>query len=353
MNYKVHLVLEHDRDGEPHGASIIRLLRPFLHPRLVNHLDVSCNIDLTDEKPDLVVVDRAWRPDVDPQQADALVRGIRSRGARFVYFLDDNLVDLHQNEPWQFFPNHNQRSAVRLFLRKADLVMVSTPALRSRFLTLNPDIVVIPNALDETLFPTRDVALGREQKGPFTIGYMGTLTHTEDLMLVVEPLRELLRANPDSLRLELLGVTTEPRIRELFSGLPLKILSPGTNVAYERFVRWAQEFLRWDLAIAPLEDRLFNRFKSDIKFLDYALLGFPAVCSNVEAYRHTVVHSETGWLSDNDPECWYRTIADRIENTDELKRVREQAWEYANKHRCLSTGVKMWLQAVERVMNSH
>jgi glycosyltransferase involved in cell wall biosynthesis len=352
MKVRVHIVLEHDRQGEPHGASLIRLVRPFRHPRLEPHLDVTVGIGLSDARPDVVVVDRAWCLDVDPYQAEALVRGVRARGARFVYSVDDNLLDLHRYEPWQPFPDDKLRSAVRLFLREADIVMVSTPALKARLSALNPNIVIVPNTLDETLFPARDALPSKSQNGPVTIGYMGTLTHTGDLMMLVEPLRELLHSNPGRVRLELLGITTEPRVRKLFSGLPLTCLDPGDNVAYERFVRWAAGSLRWDLAVAPLEDREFNRFKSDIKFLDYALLGIPGIYSNVEAYRQAVVHGNTGWLSDNAPEAWYRTLAGCVENAAERGLVKAQAWAHVQQHRCLRTGARMWLEVVDRAMKT-
>jgi hypothetical protein len=43
--------------------------------------------------------------------------------------------------------------------------------------------------------------------------------------------------------------------------------------------------LNLDLAIAPLEDNLFNRCKTNLRLLEYGACGFPVVCSDIEPYR--------------------------------------------------------------------
>ena len=95
MKYRVHLVLEHDRQGRPHGAGIIRLLRPLRHPHLATELEVSAGTRLGERGVDLVIVDRTWRPGVDALQAQRLVNQIRAQGARFIYNIDDNLKGAH------------------------------------------------------------------------------------------------------------------------------------------------------------------------------------------------------------------------------------------------------------------
>lgn len=40
-----------------------------------------------------------------------------------------------------------------------------------------------------------------------------------------------------------------------------------------------------DIVIAPLQDNVFNRCKSNIKFLEMGGLGIPCICQNLEPYR--------------------------------------------------------------------
>jgi hypothetical protein len=43
--------------------------------------------------------------------------------------------------------------------------------------------------------------------------------------------------------------------------------------------------LNLDLAIAPVEDNLFNACKSNLRLLEYGACGFPVICSDVRCYQ--------------------------------------------------------------------
>jgi glycosyltransferase involved in cell wall biosynthesis len=40
-----------------------------------------------------------------------------------------------------------------------------------------------------------------------------------------------------------------------------------------------------DIAVAPLEDNLFNRCKSNLRLLEYGAMSWPVVCSDVYVYK--------------------------------------------------------------------
>jgi len=55
--------------------------------------------------------------------------------------------------------------------------------------------------------------------------------------------------------------------------------------------------LKIDLAIAPLEQNLFNECKSNIKALEYTASGIPAIYTNIEPYKNmTVVCDTEEWM---------------------------------------------------------
>ena len=64
----------------------------------------------------------------------------------------------------------------------------------------------------------------------------------------------------------------------------------------------------WDLAVAPLQSSNFNSFKSDIKWLDYSMLGVAGIYSDVPAYQSTIINSFNGLIVDNNPESWISAI---------------------------------------------
>ncbi|TSE18174.1 Glycosyl transferases group 1 [Tepidimonas alkaliphilus] len=63
-----------------------------------------------------------------------------------------------------------------------------------------------------------------------------------------------------------------------------KEIHSGVSVqAYPK--KLAELACEWDLAIAPLEDNMFNRCKTALKLLEYGWCGLPVLCSNVGPYQ--------------------------------------------------------------------
>lgn len=344
----VHLLYEQGRDSRPHGCAHIRLLRPLLHP--ANQMDLRITHGREYRGADIVIVERTWKYRIPPDEAQRLVQRIRSDRAVFIYTIDDDLLDLPdvaQLSDHRTF-TRGEATAVRDYLRQADGVIVSTEALRDRLARMNPRIVVVPNALDERLFTGRGPFLSnaRARDGKRTIGFMGTLTHDVDLMMVLQPLREILRRHRGTVEFEIAGVAADRATVDAFQGLPVRILDVGPYADYPLFVRWMIDHIRWDLAIAPLEDNGFNRCKSDIKFLDYSALGIPGMYSRVSAYERTVRHLETGYLADNTPAAWAEGL-ERLLADDALReRIADAAERFVRETRMLEHCAHAWRDAI-------
>ena len=57
---------------------------------------------------------------------------------------------------------------------------------------------------------------------------------------------------------------------------------PGVDISsYPQFLA----NLRLDLAVAPLEDNVFNACKSNLRLLEYGICGFPVIASDIVSYR--------------------------------------------------------------------
>lgn len=346
----VHVVHHEYRPGRPYGCTQIRWLRPLTHPRLAGIVRLTHGIGDPPATADLVIVERlpTGGDDTLLASAERLLRVSSSQGTPLLYTTDDNLLDLHRDEPWETFPSEEARAAVRLLVRNADGVLVSTDVLRERFATLNSRIAVLPNAIDERLFGPPQPLLPRGQ--PFTLGYMGTFTHMQDLRLVLRPLRAFLKQNEKAVRLEIVGVGAHAEIRDLFGELPVRWRNPGPSGDYETFPGWMRRSLHWDAAIAPLEDNAFTRCKSDVKYLDYGAFGIPGVFSDVLPYRGTIRHRETGLLVRNDPDAWALAIEEIFADEPLRIRVAEAARDDVHARRTLDTKSMLWLEAIESIL---
>lgn len=344
----VHILYQHGPDGRPYGCSYIRLVQPLTHPLNRGAFRVTHGTNYAGA--DVVILERTWKSGMTPAIAGALVDRVRKDRALLVYTIDDNLLDL--GEVVQLSDHRMATTAecmaVRYLVRQADGVIVSTECLKDRLARMSAKIAVVPNALDERLFVHRrdESRAARTRHDQTIVGFMGTFTHDADIMLILQPLREVIRRYRGRLEFQIVGGVADRATLQPFEGLPVRVLDVGRESEYPSFVRWMIEHLAWDLAIAPLEDNVFNRCKSDIKFLDYSALGIPGIYSRVPAYERTVRHLETGYLADNTPEAWLGGLERLLADEALRERLSMQAERYVRSHRMLEQCALAWQDAI-------
>ncbi len=183
------------------------------------------------------------------------------------------------------------------------------------------EVACIENALDEETLSVAE-ALRRERAGraggPTIVYGSGTKTHDADFAVAAPAIERLLRAHP-SLRLRIIGDLTLPDSLARLAGRIERLA--GTNyVAYLRLLSEA------DIAIAPLDASLFNDAKSNIKFLEAAILGMPSVCSPRAAFRDVVVQDRNGLLADSGID-WEQALDRLIRDAALRVRLGQQALE--------------------------
>ncbi len=348
---KVHIVYEYGTDTRPHSSSYIRLIRPLTHPNLSNHLDTTFSPRPPDSNPDVVIVDRLWRPDISPGLANELVDDIRTKRARMIYTLDDNILDLAQER--KDWPQERHLQALRIFLQAADEVWVPTQALKERLSDLSQSILVIPNALDERLLCYRGLSMSKSlfNNQPIIIGMMGTRTHDQDLLMIAPALHELWRRYPGVFELEIIGVAEKENTLEMLSGLPVRLHNPPPEEQeYPLFQLWFSSSINWDIALAPLIDTPFNRCKSDIKFLDYSAIGVAGIYSLMPPYRSSIKQRGTGLLVENQIEAWINALEEYLKDEYLRLSISHNARQYLHTERTLGGTIYKWLEALLRVI---
>jgi glycosyltransferase involved in cell wall biosynthesis len=154
---------------------------------------------------DAVIVDRLWRGDVNLSLIDELINKIRLSGAKLIYALDDNFLDLPAQDGEA--PDEGRIAIVRELLSQADYVWVTTQPLKERFEQFNRNIIILPHALDERLLVPRLTGKNDslfEQKR-LVIGFMGTFTHDDDLLMVLPALQEISQRYPNRIEIQING----------------------------------------------------------------------------------------------------------------------------------------------------
>jgi glycosyltransferase involved in cell wall biosynthesis len=224
---------------------------------------------------------------------------------------DQDCVPLYN----QSFQNYHGAAGtpriVRAQYREADLTTCSTTHLESQVQKYSKRSAVVPNVIDPRMY---EVVRGRQKehrhRGDLRIYWGGGGGHYDDLLMVKDVLLRIFRERPN--------------VKLVFSNFipdwaidlpPFRVfMIPFTHFgAYHKILKW----LCADVAIAPLVDNLFNRSKSHVKYLNYAMAGIPGVYSALLPYD-SVEHGLTGLKAANSDE-WYEAINTLLDNPSQRK----------------------------------
>ena len=306
---KIAIVPERFESGGLTPCAYIRLLQPLDHPT-TSRFDVTmADIEsIYDQHAEIIVTQRYAVPDVDT--ANRLAEHARQTGAKLVFDLDDDLLDIPHSHP-DAERLRPLTQVVRRMLTVADAVWVSTSELAERVAAIRPDAIVIENRLDERIW-ARHPTPNRLWDHPVRILCMGASTHEHDFAMIEPALLRLKEEYGHGIAIDVLGMTNRA---ELPAGL--NRIGPSTHASrsYPGFVNWLTAMQPpWHIGLAPLLDTPFNRAKSPIKAMDYAALGMSVLASDTPVYRGSIADGPAGQLVANDPATWHAALDWLIRN---------------------------------------
>ncbi|WP_455924992.1 glycosyltransferase [Pseudomonas putida] len=187
-----------------------------------------------------------------------------------VFELDDYLLDVPKQNEHRRYLAHDIRQTLQRGVSLCDRLVVSTGSLAEAMSGMHDDIVVVPNMLAPALW--RDMQSQRRVGRKPRVGWGGGTSHTGDLLLI----KDVVKALANEVEWVFLGMCPEelmPYVHEYHPSVPLHL--------YPR----KMASLNLDLALAPLEQHIFNDCKSNLRLLEYGACGFPVVCTDTASYR--------------------------------------------------------------------
>lgn len=251
---------------------------------------------------------------------------------KLVYELDDDLwnVDPANERAYYFFRDMGIQTRLVDNIKVAHVVTVSTPELAEMVYekTRHPNIHVVPNAVPPWLTE-------HEPAQNHHVGWGGSPTHHGDFSLLRHGLKTFLRHNP--------GKTFHTIGMDYAEWMKL----PPAQCVHTKWVPTPEDFFRtidYSVGVAPLADTVFNRSKSDIKFLELAALGIPTIASDVAPYR-SIKDGDTGVLIKSDHE-WSRTLKATVDEPETFYEMGERARQYVVENRTTAHTAPMWLNAI-------
>ena len=279
----------------------IRLVQPLHHPSVTSAFDI-CLTDarrIFDCQADIIVTQRYAI--ADAATVERLAAHARRTGARLVFDLDDDLLNIPRSHPEAQILRPRAK-IVRQMVDAADHVWVSTPALARRLSPFRNDIEVMENGLDERIW-TRPPPRHEEQR--VRIVCMGTTSHAADFAHIAPALGRLKTEYAERVSIDVIGMTQHA----LPPGVNRLSLPPHSTASYPGFVNWLSSVQPgWHIGLAPLLATPFNQGKSSIKAMDYTALGMAVLASDVPVYRNSLADGPAGQLVRNDPAAWYAAL---------------------------------------------
>ena len=265
---------------------------------------------------DILILKNICDPDLLP-----LIRDRKNNGKLTIYEIADNLSAL---QPWNsvyfFYKNKENLALVNRLASSCDALQTTCHELKRLYGHLNDSCEVFPNHLSHVPHE-RPVKRGTE----VIIGWGGSHGHLEDMAEIADSLIEWINTQPNvSLHL----MCSDP-IWKLFDPLPehkKRRTLPGTIDDYYNFLRGI------DIGIAPLKDTAFNRSRSDVKFLEYAVSGVVPVMAFLEPYTNSVDVGKTGFLF-KDTTHLITILNQLLENTSLLREITKTARRYTIQER--------------------
>ncbi|WP_172798470.1 glycosyltransferase [Pseudomonas alabamensis] len=236
-------------------------------------------------------------------------------------------------------------SGYEKLIKKMDQCIASTPVLKSYIETTykKPTLLLRNRVLPEILRSPKQ----KEYRSLNLLYASGTYSHKADFMMIEETLFELLSREPH-LQLSILGAAqASERI------LALNNVSSYPLLPYHAMLDF---FAKHDVLLVPLEDTIFNRAKSTVKFIEAAAVGLPILASAVGEFNSCIAHRSNGLLAKS-VDDWKNLLNELTARPKQLKNLAKNANQAVRSHYLTTSGtdlVKNFLfgyESNERVVN--
>lgn len=229
-------------------------------------------------------------------------------------------------------------------LEESDVAIATTEALAEELGKTVPQIYVNRNVASKEMAACAEAAFAQKEEHAgdrVWIGYFsGSLTHNQDFEIIRSALMRILEEYPN-VGLILVGELDVSDALVKYEDRIMRKHATGWRELPKLIVQA-------DINLAPLEDTIFNRSKSEIKWIEAALVRVPTVASCVGAFEVMVESGVTGILCDNTENAWYTGLKRLVDDRKLRERIGQQAYQYVMAHCTTETSAERLADFVKR-----
>lgn len=280
-----------------------------LHPlRFLEERNARCSVRFK-RTVDITAHDIAWSDIVVSVRGSSplshkIMNTAKEHGRFFVYFLDDDLLNIPQEIPsGAYFSDAVVRQSLLSCLKSSDVFWCVNRHLGEKYKKYTDGRLVIsrvPVAFDDPIETQKEAF-------PLKILYAGSFDHGRSIQRYVTPAVVRLCQEFGN-KIEFTFIGANPGIHGY------------NNVKHVPYHEIYSEYKQavsnhgFRIGLAVIEDCDFYRCKYYNKFLEYTSIGAIGVYSDLEPYTLIVKDGENGFLCSNTPEAWYGSMKRAIEH---------------------------------------
>ncbi|MFZ5484193.1 MAG: glycosyltransferase [Pseudomonadota bacterium] len=275
-------------------------------------------------EPDSVVFQRQ----VEWSQIELMESYIRHSPAFRVFEIDDLITNVPvKSSRKKVFVE--QKDLIKRFRKAVSLChrfVVSTEYLAEEYRGYTDQVIAVPNYLEDKRW--RGFTPKRRQGGKPRVGWAGSTSHDGDLAEIIDVVK-----------------ATAEEVDWVFFGMCPKEIRPLLKefhepVALDDYPAKLAS-LDLDLAVAPLEDVPFNHGKSHLRLLEYGVMGYPVICTDITPYRGAYPVTRVP----NRFKDWVEAIREHVSDLDALARRGDALRDHIHAEWMLGDHLDVWLRA--------
>jgi glycosyltransferase involved in cell wall biosynthesis len=366
------------------GVSKFRTVDP--HVKLQNmypnefHVDIEYSVDTTNinfwKKYQIIHFHRNIGNDYE--SCPEFIKYLQSIGIVVIMDIDDYWLPTKEHPIQQIILQNKIHEKIIANLKVCDYVTTTTEIFANEIRKYNKNVIVLPNAIDPNEGQFNEPTLPSEK---IRVGWLGGSSHLHDLKLLdgmvskLSPIQDKLqyyvcgfdtRGTVTEINQQTGQKTQRPIIpsetvwvkyEEIFTN-KYKIITPNykeyldtfvegyyPNVEKENYVRvwtrpvnsYAKNYSKFDISLAPIQNHIFNRMKSQLKVIEAGFYKKALIASNVGPYTIDLKHAlDKGQFTDgnallvnenNNHSDWAKYVKKLVDNPNFITDIGERLYE--------------------------
>lgn len=255
-----------------------------------------------------------------PWPIPMLINAKNEYGAKVVLDLDDY---------WYLYPKHvlydswqssGMAAKILNMIDIADMVFVTNERLARKVSELNDNVYVVPNALPfgkEQFVPRQSV-----RQGLVRFGYVAGKTHLYDFAELRNTFHKLRSSRYyDRYLFSICGVSAsnDPDKEVWIKMVNMALINRYHQALAQRSINnYMELYDGLDVSVAPVENNIFNGYKSNLKIIESGCKKVPIICSARDPYlEDSEISGKGGFLCRNTRE-WENAISFYVEHPDRI-----------------------------------